>query len=397
MPGAQGLVPGPAPGTEVQYAGETSGQGFGHNPLPEDAAAIFADVEPEENDQSGSYPLGGTPPAEGPPAEQTPQAPQAQPVGGEQQQQPAEGAPAEGEPGQPMYAGRYRTVEDLERGYQGIQQLTSGLQSRLDVAARENAEMRQFITAIRPHIEPLLNGERAPAAGPAAAPPTEALAPLAEALGLDQQQSQILANSIAGIVQSQVDAQVAPLRTAAAQQQAMGEQIRGEQWQTAMSDLAMQFRSAHPDVMPDSPEEYAAVGYVDQLGLPRNLETAEFGLELVRDQFLQQAVAISPQGAQTPQGRSALRQMANSLRAGAGVAPVPVTTPGGSTPVAASAGNGSGGGGQRPFVEGGKRGAPIQGPPGAVTPQDDVLEIVQAYQKNVAGRSPLFGRSTGIG
>lgn len=273
------------------------------------------------------------------------------PLDGETEQQTAER----------LYAGKYRSPEDMEKAYE---QITVGFtrQAQENAAYRQAqeqlqsqlAEQGQYISQITQFLQAQM-AENDPE--------------FAEQF----QQQQAMQQQVA----QQIDQRVTPL------EQRITTDQQGQQKMAAMQQAAAGFYQRHTDMVPGSPEDIAMTqGIVEMMnrGVPIDLanpEHLDVALEAARNDRLAAELMLSPQALQIPGGVDVLRQ-----RAGATIAP-PTGAPEGTPPAKQPAR-------QRveAFVETGSGGAPAKGAPGR-TP-DEFDDAWASFQERSA-KGPLFG------
>lgn len=351
---------------------DISGAGFG---LPTWDQSQDPDIGTDADDGLGVP--GGAAPA-GEPGTPTQQTVPTEGAGG-QQAAPAEPGPGatppagEGAGQQPqtpvLYAGKYRTVEELERGYGEADRFAN----RVSQEAAEQRRANEALAAQMQRTQSLL----------------EAIAPtvLEQRAAVDPEFAERLRQLQA--VQPIVDAQVAPLRQQLEAREQADAEAAQEQQLLAMS--VGSFRQRHPDVVAGSPEDFAVARVTDELGLWRaNPDSLEIALEASRNPNLLTVLRANPEFVESDQGMTLARQYAQSVAANGG-APVVgqpqagqgqpgVPVPGAPAPAGQAQGAQPGAGQQArdaAFVETGGHGAPVSGAPGGYDP---VAAMVKAYQ-----------------
>jgi hypothetical protein len=253
-------------------------------------------------------------------------------------------APAEEQPGTPeeegttsdeprMYAGKFGTVEDLERGYAE----STAWATR---ASQENGQLR-----------------------------TE----LANAVQLVQQMAPIVQQKLIEDnpeledqfrVQEAVQQQLRPMQERQQQEQAAA------QMRQTLEHTVGQFRASHPDLVPNSPLDYAWAQTFQDLQLPPTHPVAqEIAYEATKDPGLKKVLKANPHWMQTQEGMEMARSEARRLF------PSPSRKPAQPRPAV-----------QKAHVETGGTGAPADGAP---SDADSMDRAIGWWMKNRG--NPLMG------
>lgn len=300
-------------------------------------------------------------------------------------QAPAE-AETEAEKQERLYAGRYKTVDELEQGYKGIQGLQGRQVKELQRKELENQQLRAALEQVVPYLEERQGLQQ----------PAQALDP-----------TQLTAEQLQAVIQQQVDQRVGQATqqvTQQSQQQAAQQQMR---------QAVESFMATHPDVAPGTPLDMAVgevlaelqtdrqgqrradlfpvtapnleVAYelakepalrnmVGELDLVPNNETIEIAKEVVSNPALAEVLLANPVLIDSDHGLAYARKQAQ-LPGMYSQAAERVAQP---TPEQQR---------RAAYVETGGTGAPVTQAPGA-TPQDEMDEAIVSFGK---GRDNIFG------
>jgi hypothetical protein len=197
----------------------------------------------------------------------------------------------EAEPPAPLILGRYKTTEDLANAYQEVR----GLQQRTSQAIQErDAELEEMKQLLAQAAQALQERQ-----GPK--PPDPQLIQWAESQGIDPATLPVL---------MQLADQAAAVKVAPMQEQltkAKEEQERQAEYNNQVSAIHA-FRSKHPEIAPDSPEDnrhaeiFAAMRDDRQIQLQWNEETLEIALEASQDPDFYQIIRANPALIDTDEG-----------------------------------------------------------------------------------------------
>jgi hypothetical protein len=300
-------------------------------------------------------------PAEGLPGDETePEVttPEEAPLdSGEPVETPVEAEAPTEEAGEPqLYAGRFQSVDALVDGYRNVEAWGTRTAQEAAEAKREIAAMQERYDAQQQQYEQLAQiilqkqAEEDPE--------------LAQRLALMQQ--------VQPLVDQGIQQRMAPI------QQQLESQRQEEAANAEFLQLAQQvaaFRAAHPDVLPNSPQDVRLSEMVKELDLnPRAAGSLDVAWEASQNPHLHATLKAQPHLMETDEGMAEARFWAQA-RAQA---------------VAAAPGNGASNGAAArtaAFVETGGTGAPVTGAPGAS--KDEFDEAIAVWQENRG--SPLFG------
>lgn len=287
------------------------------------------------------------PEASGEPQEpQRPYEPEPQPTEPEAQQQPEEG--------QQLYAGRYQSVEDLEKGYKEAQGQFTRQQQEI---ARQNQELLALrgqqaqTNQLLQELVPYFQGQVA-----------EADPEAAERMKLLQEMQPI------------IQQQVAPLQ----------QQLAAQQAETAAVQVISSFRQRHPDVVAGSQQDYEVAQIVEQLDLvTTDGDALDIAYEAWTDPALRRVLVAQPQLVDTDEGMAYARLQARQM-----FGPQPTPTANGAPAAPAQQLSAPP---QTAFVETGGPGAPAP----AASNQARGDEFDEAFDAWAAEKkSPLFGGLT---
>lgn len=275
-----------------------------------------------------------------------------------------EGEAEEAPEGEPLYAGRYRSVEDLEKGYKEFQAQYTRQQQELlsqrqemEKLKEQSTETQQLFSQMAPLMQEVLAGD--------------------DPEMLERLQAQQL-------IAQQVEEKVAPMR----------EQMESARQQQEMVAHIAAFRARHPDVAPNTQADFEVAQVVRDLDLRvADPDALEIAYEAHRWPGLRTVLVASPHLVDSDEGMNYARVQAQQLFGPQNGAPgqqpqqpqQPQAVPqqaGTATrpPVAAPRGTA--------FVETGGAGAPVQAAPGERPQGDEFDSALQAWasEKN----SPLF-------
>lgn len=320
---------------------------------PDGSAFGFSDItldEPENDPLSDEY-VEPSAEVEAPPEPQEPEEPEPEQETEEEAEEapepepeapaPEQDALAAAEEAARLYAGRYHTVEQLEKGYGEL----SAEYTRARQQAVEMEQRQQQLEQVMQQLVPVLEAQLAQQ-------DPEAAERYRQQMEL-QQQAQAIA-----------EAQVAPLR----------EQMELQAQQSKVESLVNEFRARHPDVAPGTELDRAVVQTASDLQLnAANLESLEIAYEAAKDPYLRQVLKANPPLIESDEGIAYARIQARLLQGLSGQGqPAPQQQP---RPAGEA------------YVETGEGGAPARN--AASTPYDEFDEAMDTWAKE--RRGPLFG------
>ena len=309
--------------------GTPDGTGFGFYEMPLDEED-FSEIENQEPEAPVEVPE-----ADAPEQDDEPDA--------EPEAIPEEGAPAEegdaDDTSEELLAGKYQSVEELERGYAEQVQWATRMAQQQAEQARKLEEQQQLLT----QLLPLVNQWRA-----------EQDPEFAEQLEEMQR------------LQPLVESQVAPMRA----------QMEQERSMMALVQTVSEFRARHPDVPANSPADHELRGALDSLGIPPEQYQAqhlEAAYQMIQDPSFARVMRHNPHLVSSEEGLAYAQDQARLLNQ----AQAPVRQ---KAVAAAPRGDDA-------FVETGGSGAPAA-PPGSQQ-GDEFDAALKAWQTE--RNSPLFG------
>lgn len=265
-------------------------------PEPQLALGASADADPFGEDVDPF-----APPAA--PESQAPTAPDpstsAQPPG-------SPGSPAEG---QITFAGRpFKGIAEAEETYKQMQRLQFDSAERLKQAQAERDQAMAYLQWVAQQAQMQAQLQQ---------PPPGQVDPALEAelhrMYPDEEQRE-LARGFLPLMQSRIAQAQQQMAQVYEQRLAQERQVMLESQRRAAFEGAVNaFMSAHPDVQPGSPEEYALAQTIQRLGIPiTDPKTAlERAYEISRHPGLEQVIAAVPVLAHSEQGMAQARSFAN--------------------------------------------------------------------------------------